>query len=193
VSPDHVPPDLDALDRRLRAVEFEPRASLGAELEGRARRGERALGAVSPLQSFAVRSALALVGIAATAALVVGVTPPPHHVDMCCQDLVGNQDANDGMVLNLDPRGRVTSMLLYEDLDGSKSRTAEDRVLFVRGSDIALDTAAHEDGHRTHVQCCEDLDGEGQADDGVLVMGHLPDQIHFAALIRNEGPHQVLR
>jgi hypothetical protein len=193
VSPDRVTADLDALDRQLRAVQFEPRASLGAELEGRARRGERAQGAVSPLQSFAVRSALALVGIAATAALVVGVTPPPHRVDVCCEDLVGDQAANDGLVLNLDPRGRVTSMLLYEDLDGSRSRTAADRVLFVRGSDIELAVAAHEDGHRTHVQCCEDLDGEGLADDGVLVMGHLPDQIHFAALIRNEGPHQVLR
>jgi hypothetical protein len=26
-----------------------------------------------------------------------------------------------------------------------------------------------------------------------MVIGHLPGQIHFAALIRNEGPHQVLR
>lgn len=193
MSPDHVPADLDALDRQLRAVQFEPRASLGAELEGRARRGEQAQGAVGPLQSFAVRSALALVGVAAVAALVVGVTPPPHRVDICCEDLVGNQAANDGMVLNLDPRGRVTSMLLYEDLDGSRSRTVADRVRFVRGSDLEMDAAAHEDGHSTHVQCCEDLDGEGMADDGVLVMGHLPDQIHFAALIRNEGPHQVLR
>jgi hypothetical protein len=193
VSPDHVPPDLDALDRRLRAVEFEPRASLGAELEGRARRGERAQGAVSPLQSFAVRSALGLVGVAATAALVVGVTPPPHHVDMCCHDIVGHRVANDGLVLNLDPRGRVRSMLLYEDLDGSRTRSAGDRVLFVRGSDMALDGPAHEDGHDTHVQCCEDLDGEGIADDGVMVIGHLPGQIHFAALIRNEGPRQVLR
>jgi len=193
VSPDPVPPDLDALDRRLRAAQFEPRASLGAELEGRARRGERAQGAVPPLQSFAVRSALALVGIAAAAALVVGVTPPPHHVDMCCHDLVGNVASNDGMVLNLDPRGRVRSMLLYEDLDGSRSRTAADRVHFVRGAEIELDVPAHDDGHRTLVQCCEDLDGEGVADDGVMVIGHLPDEIHFAALVHTEGGRRVLR
>jgi len=127
------------------------------------------------------------------AALVVGVTPPPHRADVCCEDLVGDQAANDGTVLHLDPRGRVTSMLLYEDRDGSRTLTAADRVLFARGSDIEMDAPAHEDGHSTHVQCCEDLDGEGVADDGVLVMGHLPDRIHFAALIRNEGPHQVLR
>jgi hypothetical protein len=193
VSPDRRSPDLDALDHRLRSVQFEPRASLGAELEGRARRGEQAQGAVSPLQSFAVRSALALVGAAAVAALVVGVTPPPRHLDVCCQDLVGNPAADDGMELTLDPRGRVTSMLLYEDLDGSRSRTAADRVLFLRGSDLDMAAAAHEDGHDTYVQCCEDLDGEGLPDDGVLVMGHLPDQIHFAALIRNEGHRRVLR
>jgi hypothetical protein len=193
MSRDHVPSDLVAIDRQLRAVQFEPRASLGCELEGRARRGERALGDVSPLQSFAVRSALALVGIAATAALVVGVTPPPQRVDVCCEDLVGNKAATDGMVLSLDPRGRVTSLLLYEDLDGSRSRTAADRVHFVRGPDISLDMPAHEDGHSTFVKCCEDLDGEGPPDDGLLVMGHLPEQIHFAALIRYEGKRQVLR
>lgn len=193
MSRDHVPADLDALDRQLRAVQFEPRASLGCELEGRARRGERAQGDVSPLQSFAVRSALALVSVAAAAALVVGVTPPPHRIDVCCDDLVGNKAATDGMVLSLDPRGRVTSLLLYEDLDGSRSRTAADRVHFVRGSELALAVPAHEDGHTTFVKCCDDLDGEGPADDGLMVMGHLPEQIHFAALIRYEGKRQVLR
>jgi hypothetical protein len=193
MSRDHVPADLDALDRQLRAVQFEPRASLGCELEGRARRGELALGRVSPLQSFAVRSALALVGVAATAALMVGVTSPPHRIDVCCEDLVGKQAATDGMVVTLDSRGRVTSLLLYEDLDGSRSRTAADHVHFVRGSDISLDVPAHEDGHNTFVKCCEDLDGEGRPDDGLLVMGHLPEQIHFAALIRYEGQRQVLR
>ena len=191
--PDHLPAELGALDRQLRGVQFEPRASLGAELEGRARRGEHAPGVVSPWQSFAVRSALALVAVAAVAALVVGVTPPPHHLDVCCQDFVGDGAAQDGMVLTLDPRGRVTSLLLYEDVDASRSRTAADRVRFVRGAAIELDGPAHEDGHRTHVQCCEDLDGEGPADDGLMVMGHLPDQIHFAALIRYEGRRQVLR
>jgi hypothetical protein len=192
VSPDHVPPDLDALDRRLRAVQFEPRASLGAELEGRARRGERAQGA-GRARSIAARSALALAGFAAVAALVVGGTLRPRQVDRCCQDVAGGQAANDGMVLRLDARGRVLSLLLYEDLDGSKSRTAADRVLFERGPEIELAVPAHEDGHSTHVQCCADLDGEGVADDGVMVMGHLPGEIHFAAVIRNGGPHQVLR
>jgi hypothetical protein len=192
VSPDQVPPDLDALDRRLRAVQFEPRASLGAELEGRARRGERAQGD-GRARSIAARSALVLAGIAAVAALVVSVTPRPRAVDRCCQDIVGRPTANDGMVLSLDPRGRVLSLVLYEDLDGSKSRTAADRVLFERGPDIELAVPAHEDGHSTHVQCCADLDGEGVADDGVMVMGHLPGEIHFAAVIRNGGPHQVLR
>lgn len=193
MSSDRMPADLDALDRQLRAVQFEPRASLGSELEGRARRGERAQGAVSPLRSFAVRSALALVGLAAAAALVVGVTPPPHRVDVCCEDLVGNKLATDGMVLTLDPRGRVTSLLLYEDLDGSRSRTPADRVYFSRGGDLALAVPAHEDGHDTFVRCCEDLDGEGPADDGLMVMGHLPQRVHFAALIRYEGKRQVLR
>lgn len=185
-------PDLAALDRALDAVHFEPRTSLGPELAGRAARGEEPMRAVHPWQSFAVRSALALVGVAAAAALVVGVTPPPSHVDLCCQDLDGGRDGNDGMVLSLDPRGRVTQLLLYEDLDGSHSRTDADVVRFVRGSELELADPAAADSLRTLVRCCEDLDGGGVADDGVMVMGRA-DEIRFAALVEIRGPRKTLR
>ena len=69
---------------------------------------------------------------------MVGVTPQPRYVDLCCQDLDGGDDKADGVVLSLDPRGRVTTLLLYEDLDGSGSRSDGDVVRFVRGSQLEL-------------------------------------------------------
>ena len=35
-----IPPDLEALDRSLSGIRFQPRASLGPEIQGRLRRGE---------------------------------------------------------------------------------------------------------------------------------------------------------
>ena len=187
------PPDLSALDRELGAVHFEPRASFGPELEGRAARGEGPAGPEHPWRSFAVRAALAMVGSAAAAALLVGVTPTPSHVDLCCQDLDGGKDGNDGMVLSLDPRGRVTQLLLYEDRDGSRSRTEADVVRFVRGSELELAAPAAADSLRTLLRCCEDLDGGGIADDGVVVLSRSPDEVRFAALVEIHGPRQTLR
>jgi hypothetical protein len=188
-----VPPELGDLDRRLRAVQFEPRASLGPELEGRARRGDVPDSQVNPWQTFAVRSALALVGAAGVLALAVSFMPSPRQLDVCCQDLDGSGDGRDGLVLTMDLRGRVTGLLLYEDTDHSGSRSDGDLARFERGGDLEMAEPPHEDGHRTIVRCCTDLDGEGVADDGVMVMGHLPGHIHFAAVIRGDGRRQLLR
>ena len=62
-----IPPELEELDRSLSEIRFEPRASLGPELLGRLRRGERPKGAVPPR-----RFRLALLGVAAASLLVVG-------------------------------------------------------------------------------------------------------------------------
>jgi len=101
VTDEHPPGPLTSLDDELRRVRFEPRASLGAELAGRARRGEQPVGAVHPWQSFRVRSAMALVGVAAAAALVVGATPLPRNIDLCCQDFDGGRDENDGIRIRI--------------------------------------------------------------------------------------------
>jgi hypothetical protein len=193
VTDEHPPGPLTSLDDELRRVRFEPRASLGAELAGRARRGEQPVGAVHPWQSFRVRSAMALVGVAAAAALVVGATPLPRNIDLCCQDFDGGRDENDGIVLSLDPDGRVTELLLYEDLDGSHSRSAGDAVRFARGAELLMDASGPQETLNTFVRCCQDLDGGGVADDGVVVMGRFPDEVRFAALVEYHGEHKVLR
>ena len=188
-----LPDFLSELDRRLRDVRFEPRASLGPELVGRAGRGERPSGPLDPWRLFAVRAALMVVAAVAVALLVQGPPRRAHYVDVCCHDLDGGADSSDGLVLSIDARGRVDGLLLYEDLDHSRNRSEGDVVRFVRASDLEPGAPVQAEGHRTVLQCCEDLDGEGLPDDAVMVVGRLPDQVHFAAIIQNDGRRRTLR
>lgn len=169
-------------ERLLAGLHFTPRASLGPEIAGRARRGESPRGGRGSSQSMPFRSML---GIAASLMLVVsaGVLTwkaigPVVRIDSCCQDLDGGGTADDGFVL--EARGRqVNRLRLYEDRDGSRTLSSADVVRFARG---AVPAIAGESDARTMRICCADLDGEGPSDDGVLVMSEADESVVLAAV-----------
>jgi len=168
--------------RVLAGLQFTPRASLGPEIIGRARRGESPRGGPRQSRSAALRSML---GVAAGLMLMVsaGVLTwkaigPEVRIDRCCQDLDGGGSADDGFVL--EARGRQISRLrLYEDRDGSRTLSSADLVRFARGAVPAVSGAREA---RTTRVCCADLDGEGPADDGVLVMSEADESVVLAAV-----------
>jgi hypothetical protein len=176
-----VPPELRDLDRALRGVGFRPRASLGPELLGRLRLGERPEGAAPPRRH---RPALAAVAatliLGAGAALVLG-SPGSVVVDRCCYDLDGGGDADDGVVVFAKRDARVHQLRIYEDLDGSAGFSAGDLVRFDRSGSPAMHGASVA-GLVTIEHCCLDFDGGGPADDGLLVIGVPPDRVVMAAI-----------
>jgi hypothetical protein len=175
------PRDERELERQLESIRFEPRASLGAEIRGRAERGEE------PRQYPARRGRVVALGAALAAgvgALVIGVLtfrpPAPLTVDRCCQDLDGGGDADDGIVVVSRKGVTVQYLKIYEDLDGSGGYTPGDPVRFLRQG--APTVAGPVEGARTAEFCCLDYDGGGPSDDALLVMGHPPDRITMAAI-----------
>ena len=169
-------------ERLLVGLSFSPRASLGPEIVGRVRHGELPRGAPTQPRSAALRSVL---GIAAGIVLVVSAgaltwktVGPPVLIDSCCQDLDGGGTADDGFVL--EARGRQISRLrLYEDRDGNGTLSSADLVRFARGSVAAV--SGESDARTTRI-CCADLDGEGPADDGVLIMSEADESVVLAAV-----------
>jgi hypothetical protein len=173
--------NLEDLDRALRGVQFRPRASLGPELLGRVRRGERSKSAVPSR-----RRRPALAAIAAVAVLVLGVSlargvPGSVVVDRCCYDLDGGGDADDGVLVVGERDAAVHQLRIYEDLDGSRSFSAGDVIRLDRGGTPAMQGAAAS-GLVTTDHCCLDFDGGGPADDGLLVIGVPPDRVVMAAI-----------
>lgn len=77
-------PELRELDAALRQVHFEPRRSLGAEIEGRARRGEMPLGPPRRAGRFGGAAALVSLGVAALWFLIIAPRSP-ITVDQCCR------------------------------------------------------------------------------------------------------------
>jgi hypothetical protein len=176
-----MPPDLEEMDRALRGIRFRPRASLGPEVLGRLRRGERSKGA-APLR----RRRPALAAVAATLMLLAGAAlvfraPGSVVVDRCCYDLDGGGDADDGVVVIGERDAKVHQLRIYEDLDGSGSFTAGDLVRLDRGDSPAMHEASAA-GLVTIEHCCLDFDGGGPADDGLLVIGVPPDRVVMAAI-----------
>lgn len=188
MSRDDLPEELRAVDRALRTVRFEPRASLGAEIEGRIARGEgpspvyRSRRRLLPLAAAAAAMLLA----SSAALLLRQASPMDRQIDRCCVDLDGGEGHDDGVVVTLDGKGRIKSLLLYEDVDGSRSRTAADVVRFARGGAAVLDRLPV-GAVATINRCCLDLDGGGAEDDGVLVLGHPPDRVLMAAVYETGG------
>lgn len=184
---DKLPQELQELDRALRGVRFEPRASLGAEIEGRVQRGEGPNPALTRRRQYWPAAAAAILIIAASSAILLRPgAMPDREVDRCCVDFDGGEDHDDGVVVTLDGQDRIKSLVLYEDVDGSRSRTEGDIVRFARGDAAAL--------HQLPVgsvatinRCCLDLDGGGAEDDGVLVLGHPPDRVLMAAVYETGG------
>src|SRR6218665_686316 len=100
----------------------------------------------------------------------------PIYIDSCCENLDGGSGWDDGFVL--EGRGRqVTRLRLYEDRDGSRTLSPGDVVRFHRGRVPSL--AGSSDARTTRI-CCADLDGEGPADDGVLVMSEADESVVLA-------------
>lgn len=185
-----LPSDLEELDRRLKEVRFEPRASLGPEIMGRLRQGESA---ARPPRSWRRRQALA--GLAATLVLVAGTAlvlrrSPPVLVDRCCYDLDGGGQVDDGVILLADRDSRVHRLRLYEDRDRSGTFSAGDVVRFDRGEQPAM-RGDVSDALVTTQHCCVDLDGGGPDDDALLVIGVPPDRVMMAAIYeRRPGGRQ---
>jgi hypothetical protein len=181
VSDETAPPELEELDRRLRGVRFEPRASLGPELSGRLRHGERSKSALS---SWRLRPAVA--ALAASILLIAGtILTLRHHsdvvVDRCCYDLDGGGDEDDGVLVMAQRDAKVHRLQLYEDRDRSRSFSSGDLVRLDRGTDPAM-LAAGAAGLVTREHCCVDFDGGGPDDDALLVIGVPPDRVVMAAI-----------
>ena len=178
---DDLPPGLEELDRALRGVAFEPRASLGPEILGRLRRGERSTGAAAARpRPMALAAVAALAVIVAAGALALRA-PAAVTVDRCCYDLDGGGEADDGVVVLAERDAKVHKLRIYEDVDRSGSFTEGDLVRLDRGDSPAMHRAAA-GGLVTIEHCCLDFDGGGPADDGLVVIGVPPDRVVMAAI-----------
>lgn len=176
----NLPEELRQLHQSLQQVRFEPPESFGVELEGRLRRGEQpAFG--HPGRARILLPRPLLVGIAGLLALWMLVPEGPITVDRCCYDLDGGGIADDGALVVGERDGRVTRLSLYEDRDGSGSFTAPDILRYDR---IGTPNPAQQPGlgQTTIDHCCQDLDGGGPADDGLVVRVTPPDRVHTAAI-----------
>jgi hypothetical protein len=175
-----IPPELDQMDRALRAIRFRPRASLGPEVLGSVRRGERPPGAVPRPRRPALAAVAAALLLVTTAALVLRA-PGSVVVDRCCYDLDGGGEADDGVIVLAERDAKVHQLRVYEDLDGSRGFSVGDIVRLDRGASPAMHEAAVA-GLVTIEHCCVDFDGGGPADDGLLVIGVPPDRVVMAAI-----------
>jgi hypothetical protein len=174
-------PELGELDRKLQDIAFAPRASLGPEILGRLRRGERP-GRTAPAPRHRWHlAAIAAALVVSTAGALALRSPVAVTVDRCCYDFDGGGDADDGVVVLAEPDARVHQLRIYEDLDGSRSFTQGDLVRLDRGDGPAMHRAATE-GLVTIEHCCLDFDGGGPADDGLIVIGVPPDRVVMAAI-----------
>jgi hypothetical protein len=175
-----IPPELDQMDRALRAISFRPRASLGPEVLGRVRRGERPPRAV-PRPRRPALAAVAAALILVTGAALILRAPGSVVVDRCCYDLDGGGERDDGVIVLAERDAKVHQLRVYEDLDGSRGFSAGDLVRLDRGESPAMHGAAVA-GLVTIEHCCLDFDGGGPADDGLLVIGVPPDRVVMAAI-----------
>lgn len=176
--------DLPELEELLRAVRFEPRASLGAEIRGRWRRGERGPErAVEDIRRiFGISGAVLVAGVSLFAFWMLAAGPAHDRtVDRCCQDLDGGGVLDDGLVVTAAGGNEVQHLAIYEDRDGSHSFSTGDTLRFQRDGIPAMHAPLAE-GARTIEFCCLDYDGGGTSDDALLVVGRPPDRISMAAI-----------
>ena len=176
-----LPPELDELDRALGGVRFEPRASLGPEILGRLRRGERIPPASGWRHRRAALAALVAALVLVTAGALAFWAPGSVVVDRCCYDLDGGGDADDGIVVLAERDAEVHQLRIYEDHDRSGAFSDGDVVRLDRGTSPAMHGAARP-GLVAIEHCCLDFDGGGPADDGLVVIGVPPDRVVMAAI-----------
>jgi hypothetical protein len=175
------PPELAEMDRDLRGIRFQPRASLGPELLGRLRRGEGSKGAAPPRRRRPALAALAAVLVALVGTALALRGSGNVVVDRCCYDLDGGGETDDGVVVFAERDAKVHQLRIYEDLDGSASFTPGDLVRLERGGTPAMQEASAA-GLVTIEHCCLDFDGGGPADDGLLLLGVPPARVVLAAI-----------
>jgi len=180
---ERIPPDLEALDRSLSGIRFQPRPSLGPEIEGRLRRGGTP---DEPGRWRFSRQARVVAGMAASllllAGLAVSLRPTASVVvDRCCYDLDGGGVEDDGVLIVAERDARVHRLQVYEDRDRSHHSSAGDVIRLDRGDAPAMGTGPAE-GLVTTRHCCIDLDGGGPSDDALLVIGVPPDRVVMAAI-----------
>ncbi len=182
--------ELRDLDRRLRGISFAPRASLGPEILGRLRRGERAGGTGPTPRPRRLLAAIAAALVAAMGVALALRSPASMTVDRCCYDLDGGGDADDGVVVLAERDARVHQLRIYEDLDRSGTFTEGDLIRLDRGASPAMHRAATE-GLMTIEHCCLDFDGGGPADDGLVVIGVPPDRVVMAAIYERRAGEEA--
>ena len=180
---ERIPPDLEALDRSLSGIRFQPRPSLGPEIEGRLRRGGTP---DEPGRWRFSRQARVVAGMAASllllAGLAVSLRPTASVVvDRCCYDLDGGGVEDDGVLIVAERDARVHRLQVYEDRDRSHHSSPGDVIRLDRGDAPAMGTGPAE-GLVTTRHCCIDLDGGGPSDDALLVIGVPPDRVVMAAI-----------
>jgi hypothetical protein len=175
------PADVDGLDRLLRRLRFAPRDSFGPELLGRVRRGEQPAPRARQRSLRRWPLGLLVAGVAAAIAVLFFTPESPVTIDRCCYDLDGGGKADDGVRVLAQRDGRVYRLSIYEDLDGSHSSTPADIVRLDRTGRPVLEEVTPA-GLSTIRRCCQDLDGGGPADDGIVVVGLPPDRVVTAAI-----------
>lgn len=105
----------------------------------------------------------------------------PVIIDRCCYDLDGRGDLDDGALVVADRDGRVHRLSVYEDRDRSGTLTPSDIVRLTRVG-LPVREESIPAGLTTIRHCCQDFDGGGPADDGLLVVATPPDRVHTAAI-----------
>jgi hypothetical protein len=176
------PVEVRELDRLLRGIRFEPRASLEPELLGRIRRGEQLPPRPSsPWRRRLWQGSLVLTGLAAAAWIAFFVPEGPVTIDRCCYDLDGGGVPDDGVQVVAQRDGKVYRLSIYEDRDRSGNHTRQDIIRLDRTGRPVLEEVTPA-GLTTIRQCCQDLDGGGTPDDGVVVSGWPPDRVLTAAI-----------
>jgi hypothetical protein len=177
------PEDVRELDRLLSSIRFEPRASLGPELQGRIRRGgDQAAQPERPLWQLLQVGLLMLAMCLAIYLFWDTVLREAHgqSIDQCCWDLDGGGPGDDGVMVEANPDESVRRLTIYEDADGSGGFSPGDPIRFVRGAEPVLQPLNLSVAAFHH--CCFDYDGGGKADDGVLVLSVPPDRVVMASI-----------
>ena len=187
--PDLPPDRLGELDRILRAIHFSPRESLGPEIWGAlpGPGGWRSDPTLSPQMMIAAVGLALLTGLGLfffwrTASHGLRLST----IDRCCSDLDGGGAADDGVLVTTRGGESVRVLTIYEDRDLSGSYTGGDSIRFARrGGPTLAPTGAG--GLSVSRFCCQDYDGGGRADDGLLIVGTAPDHIALAAIYEGDG------
>lgn len=177
---DEPPGELRRMDALLRGVRFVPRSSFGPELLGRISRGEQPTLTGAPVLRSWWPAGMAA-GLAVALVSFFLLAPRTVTLDRCCYDLDGGGAADDGALIVAERDGKVHRLSVYEDRDGSGTFTPADIVRLSRVGMPIREEAIPAD-LTTIRHCCQDFDGGGPPDDGLLVVATPPDRVHTAAI-----------